>query len=422
MKHKIILILIIACVLISGGILISETVYASGSKPDLVEINKIKIYTETAADLSSFQFASDKYDFMVVSFPDGVILYETKRVATMGLTERLNQAITNYDTVLDYEPDGNLSGKIIIYTGQSLQGNRTLHLLVIIIPFTILCALLCGYYFYMRVFLYSPFKRMKKFALDIAVGNLELALPMDRDNLFGEFTESFDIMRDELKAARQKAAAAENGKKELVAAISHDIKTPLSIIRTASELLELGEIDKKRLNKIKAIQAKTVEIDTLITDLFSLALEDLSELKIDVKDIEAAQIERLIELSDPLKKTTIVGSIPQYLLRADLLRLGQVFGNIISNSYKYAGTKIEVSFTLIDRYLKISFKDFGTTLTQEELPLLKTKFYRGKNAESKQGAGLGLYICSKILENMGGGLGCEIEPDGFRADVSLALS
>lgn len=429
MKHRIIFILILFCVFISAGILLNETKKTVNTKPDLIEINRIKITAESKESFSSENFSDfhmdSKYDFTIISIMeenDGMVLFSTKQTLDLPSAERLNEAISNYDTILDFERNGIIEGKIIIYTSQDLQGNQELRSMAVIIPFAILLILLSLYYFYMRHYLYKPFTRLKDFARDIATGNLDMPLPMDKDNLFGEFTESFDIMREELKLAKQKAIAEETSKKELIAALSHDIKTPISIVRVASELLEINETDEKKLINIKAIQAKTMEIDTLITDLFSSALEDLSELKIDIKDISSHEIEQIIIHADPLKKTILKNKISDCLMEADPLRLSQICGNIISNSYKYAGTAIEVSFAIIDHSLNISFKDFGHTLKEEELPMLSNKFYRGANAQGKQGAGLGLYICSNLTERMGGSLDFYLEEEGFRVDIILGLS
>jgi len=419
LKHKIILILIILCVVVSAAVLIFETANSSSIKPDTVEISRIKYSVEDADNFFSFSYDS-KYDFTVVSL-DGTVLYTTLETRHMSLAERVNQAIQNYDTVINYEKSGKVEGRIIIYTGQFLSGNRTAKFTAVIVPFCVLSVLLVLYYLYMRVYLYRPFKKLKKFASDIAAGNLDLALPMDKDNLFGEFSESFDLMRDELKAAKQKAILEEKSKKELIATLSHDIKTPVSIVRVAGELLEIAEKDSKKLAHIKTIRDKTFEIDRLVTDLFSSALNDLSELKINVKNVESIELENLIKGADQSSKVIFTNSIPECLVKADPFRLSQVFSNIISNSDKYAGTEIEVSFDLIDDSLKISFKDFGNSLDEEELALIKNKFYRGKNAKDKQGAGLGLYICTSLIERMGGKLYISLD-GGFVVGIVLALS
>lgn len=77
----------------------------------------------------------------------------------------------------------------------------------------------------------KPFRELQEFTTQIAKGNLELPLPIRRNNFFGAFTESFDLMREELKQARESEYQANISKKELIAELSHDIKTPVATIK-----------------------------------------------------------------------------------------------------------------------------------------------------------------------------------------------
>jgi len=403
--------------MISATYIITTNLRINNQRPDTIEINRIRLQVEADINNPGNDFL---YDFTVINL-EGQLLFSTKAESFISFQERINQAIFNYDTIIDFD-DGNNIGKIIIYTGALLQGNQTHRFLITFIPFLLIAIFLIIYYFYLRIYLYHPFKRLKKFANDIASGNLDIALPMDKYNLFGEFTESFDLMREELKAAHQKAVLEEISKKELIAALSHDIKTPISIVMAASELLELEEKDEKRLKNIRTIQVKTLEIDTLITDLFNSALEDLVELKVTIEDVEAKQIEKILIDADPLNKIIIKEEIPECLVRIDPVRLAQIFGNILSNSYKYANTDIEVRYSISNKFLQIILKDFGTTLNEEELPLIKNKFYRGQNASKQQGAGLGLYICAQLLDKMAGYLDFKLVNDGFKTYINIALS
>ena len=415
MKAKIILILIACAILASSGVLIADTVVNSDYTPDVIEINRIRLSVENADNLDEFS-TGFIYDFTVVN-SSGEVLISTNNESPMLLQQRLNNAIANRNAVVTFS-----GGYIIVYTGHLGGDNVALRLSIIITTSILLLFIAVGYYVYLRHFLYRPFKKLKEFAGDIAAGNLDLNLPMDKDNLFGDFTESFDIMREELKTARQKIIEEEKSKKELIATLSHDIKTPVAIVRAASELLELTETDNKKLAHIKAIQQKTLEIDTLVTDLFTSSLEDLSELKVDLTDIKSCQVQEIIASADPLKKATFKNNAPDCLIKGDALRLSQVFGNIISNSYKYSCGEIKISFTLDDNFLVVTIEDNGKTLEQEEVPLLTHKFYRGKNASGKHGAGLGLYICDKLMQKMDGKLLATQETDGFKIEIKLALS
>ena len=129
-------------------------------------------------------------------------------------------------------------GKIIIYnhSAQILQNQKQTTVLVFSAAISIQCCICICYSIYLNHTIIKPFCKLKSFAQRVAGGNLDIPLAMDRQNLFGSFTESFDLMRTELKKARIAEAEANASKKELVAKLSHDIKTPVASIKAASEL------------------------------------------------------------------------------------------------------------------------------------------------------------------------------------------
>ena len=86
-----------------------------------------------------------------------------------------------------------------------------------------------------------PFDKLKEFASAVAAGDLDKPLEMDRENVFGAFTEGFDIMRERLNEARESELQMSISKKELIAQLSHDIKTPIASIKAMSEVLGAKE-------------------------------------------------------------------------------------------------------------------------------------------------------------------------------------
>ena len=87
---------------------------------------------------------------------------------------------------------------------------------------------------------------------------------------------------------------------------------------------------------------------------------------------------------------SIYDPIPPCIILMDPVRMQQVIDNIMSNSYKYAGTQITIKSQINQGYLELHINDFGPGISEEELPLLFNKYYRGKNVEGKNGSGLGL--------------------------------
>ena len=330
----------------------------------------------------------------VVLDNSGNLLYKTQS----GLSESINVAITHRDTILDITIDKTQVGKIIIYNDgtQTLQYQKQTAVIVLSVAIVIQIFICIGYTVYLYLSVIRPFRKLKGFAERVAGGNLDMPLAMDRHNLFGAFTESFDIMRSELKKARLAEAQAQQSKKELVAKLSHDIKTPVASIKAVSEVgLAVATTEKDKANYTQ-IMGKADQINKLVTNLFTATLEELQQLTVTPTNIESKQVKTMLENADYLRRS-IIPDMPDCLVFADALRLQQVFDNIFANSYKYANTEITVSLHRTDKHIDITIEDFGGGVEAEELPVLKEKFKRGSNAKNTEGAGLGLYISDYFM-------------------------
>ncbi|MBP0967305.1 MAG: HAMP domain-containing histidine kinase, partial [Oscillospiraceae bacterium] len=269
-----------------------------------------------------------------------------------------------------------------------------------------------------------PFKKLKDFAEHVARGDLEQPLDIEKDNLFGAFTVSFDIMREELKAASSREHALRLKEKELIASLSHDLKTPVSGIQIVCELLLVKLKDAYTIGKIQEIHRKSLQINALVSDLLVSSLDDLGEMQVTCSDEYAAVLHEIVAGHDP-RRLVREDSIPDCMICIDSSRLAQAIGNIISNSYKYAGTEIDVHYAVSDGYLKMSLRDHGPGIPAEELPLVTNKFYRGKTVRhtAAEGSGLGLYIASELLSRMNGELICSSkEGEGLTVTLLLPLS
>lgn len=388
------------------------------SLQDTVAVNEI--VQAVQSDWDSFEKHANRTSLDYVALDSGgAVLYRTKP----GLSESVNAAIGHKDTILDIEVDGEIAGKLIVYNRDAavFQLEKQAVILAIIAVLILQCCICGGYFFYLQRAVIKPFGKMKRFAERIAGGNLDIPLEMDRQNLFGAFTESFDLMRSELKKARMAEARANASKKELVAKLSHDIKTPVASIKAASEVGAALSSDEKIRKNYEQIIRKADQINTLVTNLFSATLEELQELSVTPSDLKSGELRELLENADYLHRAEMP-PIPDCLLVADKLRLQQVFDNLFANSYKYANTEIEVAAWLEDSFLAVSVEDHGSGVDGSELPLLKEKFRRGSNTKNIEGAGLGLYISDYCMKKMQGRLELENGSTGLKATVWIVLS
>lgn len=418
MKKRIFLVSLLLVFLAEFAVLIIFAGQDTDSLQDAVLVNEAVQSVQMDWDRIECHKNQTGLDYVVIDM-DGAVLFGTRR----GLSESINEAVIHRDTVLDIRVDDLAVGKIIIYndTARQLQRRKQEAVFVLLAGMLLQCALCAGYYIYLNRVMIKPFQKLKGFAERIAGGNLDIPLKMDRHNLFGAFTESFDIMRSELKKARKAEAKANADKKELVAKLSHDIKTPVASIKAASEVGAALTDNERQKDNYAQIIRKADQINTLITNLFTATLEELKQLTVTPADIESRDIGELLHNADYLRRT-VIPDIPECMIYADKLRLQQVFDNIFANSYKYAGTNIETTVYIDNSRLAVSIEDYGGGVSGDEVLIIKEKFRRGSNAENIEGVGLGLYISDYFMREMNGELTVENGKEGLRVIAVISLS
>lgn len=398
--------------------LIVFSTYTPSYDQDAVAINEI-VQTVTTDFFNLDKHKSNTVISYVVINNNEEVLYKSND----NISKTINEAVRHRDTILNIEVDGNIVGKIIIYNDSIdiFNTQKKIVIIVLAIAITMQCAIFFAFVTYLYLSIVRPFKKLEGFAERVSSGNLDIPLEMDKRNLFGAFTESFDIMRSELKKARLAEAQAQQSKKELVAKLSHDIKTPVASIIAVSEVgiaVTETETDQKRYEQIVS---KANQINALVTNLFTATLEELQQLTVTPTNLESKELKTMLENSDYLNRSTIQ-KIPECLVYADKLRLQQVFDNIYANSYKYAKTDIEVNGTIKDNYLFITLEDSGGGVANDELPYIKEKYKRGSNSSKTEGAGLGLFISDYFLKEMHGNLKVENGEKGLKVTVIISLS
>ena len=280
---------------------------------------------------------------------------------------------------------------------------------------------------YLYVGVVRPFMRLEAFAQDVSTGNLDAPLAYERSNPFGRFTWAFDNMRKEIKRARAAEAEALEQSKTTVAALSHDIKTPIASIRAYSEALELGlaRDDVEREGYARTIARKCDEVTSLTDDLFLHALADLDRIQMRCEEAPIARVVAQAVADFDAGDRVTLGRLDEAQASCDPKRLEQAIGNLLANAAKYApGADIEVEGVLdtAARVYRVRVRDRGPGIPPEDLPFVADRFYRGSNAGDAPGAGLGLFIVRYLVEQMGGGLSLENAEPGLAAVLEFPLA
>jgi len=265
-----------------------------------------------------------------------------------------------------------------------------------------------------------PLKELVTVTRHIALGNLDSRVRITARNELGELGEAFNTMVENLQKSLTREKALENSRRELIANVSHDLRTPLTSIRGYVEGLRDGvaqEPDKIK-RYLDVIYDKTLSLDRLISDLFQLSQLDAGQLEMKPEwvgatelleqiaqrfrsDVEGAGLNMLID---------VPGGLP--LVKVDRDRIEQALSNIIQNAVKYTPAGGTISFRVSGGpEVLVEVADTGEGINQEDLPMIFERLYRGEKSRSRQsgGTGLGLAIAKQIIEAHGGKIWAESE-------------
>ncbi|MBR6103412.1 MAG: HAMP domain-containing histidine kinase [Ruminococcus sp.] len=340
--------------------------------------------------------------------------------AAVALNE-VQQLYKSGDTALADEKAEALAENVRGLEGGSSDSSRA-------VIFCVISCVFAGVVFlYVYISILRPFDKLKGFAEKIAGGDFDIPLKYERSNYFGSFTWAFDSMRREITKARACEREAIDNNKTVIATLSHDIKTPVASIRAYAEGLEanLDTTAEKRSKYLSVIMRKCDEVSKLTNDLFLHSLSDLEKLKINPERFELTSFieDAVREIAAEQEDVTFIRPDFTAYVSADKNRVTQIAENLINNARKYAKTAVTVSVKQEGGNVSLIFADSGSGIPDEDMPFIFEKFYRGHNADTEQGSGLGLYIVRYLTEAQGGEVTLRnLAPCGLEVCVALPIS
>jgi signal transduction histidine kinase len=284
---------------------------------------------------------------------------------------------------------------------------------IVLAAFTLL---ILAVFLFIKRKLLKPFNELSTLPEQLSKRNLVIPLKEHKSRFFGKFIWGLDMLRQELEHSRQKGLEYAKNEKTFLLSLSHDIKTPLSAIKLYSKALSKGiySSPEKQLEAAESINAKANEIERIVNELSANLSGDFMDFDVRCSEFYLSDVITKIEkyYSDKLSVIGTSFSINEYsncMLHGDADRLEEVLQNIIENAMKYGdGSSISVSFSDEEECRLITVTNTGCTLPDNELPHIFDSFWRGSNAGSQNGSGLGLYICRRLMELMGGTIFAEI--------------
>lgn len=207
---------------------------------------------------------------------------------------------------------------------------------------------------------------------------------------------------------------------DFISSLSHELRTPLTAITGWSEtLLSSGDMSPDTRRGMKIIHREAGRLTDMVLDLldFTRIQDGRMTLNIELADIRAEFEDTIFMYGNRLSQDEITleylendDDIPE--ISCDPKRLRQVFLNILDNAAKHGseGKRIDASISREKDTVKICIRDYGSGIPEDELPLVKKKFYKGSS--KARGSGIGLAVCDEIVQLHGGRLILENAPDG----------
>lgn len=213
---------------------------------------------------------------------------------------------------------------------------------------------------------------------------------------------------------------AENKKDEFISIASHELKTPLTSVKGYIQLLQRSlDKDNKAMavNHLEKASIQLEKLNDLIVDLLDISKIESGKMKFNMQHFCADNmVNNAIEMLQQSNPNFIINKLGKTheMIFGDEMRLEQVVINFITNAIKYApGTnQVNVTINIKDGKLYLAVKDFGIGISSEQQKRIFEKFYRvEENSNRFNGLGIGLYICSEIINRHGGTIGVNSVPD-----------
>ncbi|MBQ8375391.1 MAG: HAMP domain-containing histidine kinase [Clostridia bacterium] len=307
---------------------------------------------------------------------------------------------------------------VVLLTYSTLQEqenieNGTIAFVMLIVAFAI--SLFCAAIEFIRHKL-TVERRVREIldgAQRIAEGDFSVRLPVESS---WSVYDDFDRIKEHLNALASELSKTELIHSDFISSVSHEIKTPLSVIKSYALALEKGGRDEATVKKYARVLVEaTDKLTALVTNILKLNKLENGEILPEMQTINAGEVlgECILTFEDAIEKKglQLECDIDEVTLVAPEGYWEIICNNFISNAVKFtdAGGKISVSLKEVGGYIVGRFSDSGCGISKAEGSRIFDKFYQADTSHAKEGNGLGLALVKKVIQRMGGEIGVESE-------------
>jgi signal transduction histidine kinase len=248
----------------------------------------------------------------------------------------------------------------------------------------------------------KPLEKMKNTAALLAGGNYSVKTGIKQNDEIGDLAKTMDILSQRLGKAEEERKRVQKQRQDFITNISHELRTPVTVIRGSLEALSDGVItDSDKINEYyKQILIESKSLERLINDLLELSRLQNVDFKIEMQELNICDV-----LKDSLRSASNLARQKNiniqynsdkdvFLTKGDYGRLRQMFLTVIDNAIKFSRENKSIYITLKDN--QITIRDEGIGISEKDLPNIFDRYYSVKSDENKTGTGLGLTIAKQI--------------------------
>lgn len=249
---------------------------------------------------------------------------------------------------------------------------------------------------------------------EISNGNLDYKIDYYGKNELGITAEAFNEMTDKLKESMDALQAVEKSRKQLIAGVTHDLRTPLTTIKGYTEGLRDGiaNTPEKQHEYLQTIYYSALDMQRLLDELLNVSNLETGKIELNFQPCNLYEYltEYMSEASYLLEKKGVEFSFEasnfdkETAVMLDPDRFLRVLSNLMTNAIKYSSKirqpKIIISLQSYEKSVVITVKDNGIGISKENLPHIFETFFRADQARTRvsNGSGLGLSVCKEIIE------------------------
>lgn len=255
---------------------------------------------------------------------------------------------------------------------------------------------------YLSKTLNKPIINITKEAKKLASGNKEINIPKSH-------IKEIDDLREAIYYANKEINKTDELRRDLLANVSHDLKTPLTMIKAYAEMIrDINKNDEeKRTENLNIIIEETDRLTILVNDILNLSKLEANKETLEITEFDLTElIKNIVRKYNIIKETenyNFILNLPEKsLVKGDINKISQVIYNLINNAINYTGDDLKVIIEVIEKkktYL-VNITDTGKGINEDEIKIIWDKYYKNEknHKRNKVGTGVGLSIVKNILD------------------------